>query len=92
MGVPIVAEAGNDGVVIFNITDSYVFHSASFIDDLDNDGRDDLVFSYYLDDPVHPNATISIVLAKALDEIDAGEVVMLDQIPDGLILELKIHR
>ncbi len=89
VGVPIVAEAGNDGVVIFNITDSYVFHSASFIDDLDNDGRDDLVFSYYLDDPVHPNATISIVLAKALDEIEAGEVVMLDQIPDGLILELK---
>ncbi|MEP7706581.1 cadherin repeat domain-containing protein [Paraglaciecola sp. 25GB23A] len=88
-GQSIVAEKGNDGVVIFNTTDNNVFDSASFIDDLDNDGRDDLVFSYYLGNSDTPNASVSIVLAKALDEFEAGAVVMLDQIPDGLILELK---
>jgi hypothetical protein len=88
-GQSIVAEKGNDGVVIFETTDNKVFNSASFIDDLDNDGRDDLVFSYYLGNSYTPNASVSIVLAKALDKFEAGAVVMLDQIPDGFILELK---
>lgn len=78
MGVFIVVEVGNDGVVIFNIIDSYVFYFVLFIDDLDNDGCDDLVFLYYLDDLVYFNVMISIVLVKVFDEIEVGEVVMLD--------------
>ncbi len=88
-GQSILAEKSNNGVVIFNTTDNKTFNSASFIDDLDNDGRDDLVFSYYLGNSETPNASISIVLAKALDDFEIGAEVLLDQIPDGLILELK---
>jgi len=86
-------EAPSPGMTLFNHANSssasgLVPSPFSFLGDLDGDGRDDLLFSYRRlgisdNGQQEVSGTVTIVLAKALDEVPADRVFWLDQMVAG---------
>lgn len=83
-----------DEIILFthssgNFTNSRVRHiQASFIGDIDGDNRDDIALSVLPEDPTNAVSGIYIILAKALDNVGADNLFIVDQMSaaDGFVI------
>ncbi|MDX2412619.1 MAG: hypothetical protein QNK16_09855 [Woeseiaceae bacterium] len=88
-GVTMDVDLPSSGAVLINHTDHASYQaSASFIGDIDGDGRDDLGIAYVPTSPTNGgapagNATLAVVLAGALDNIAQDQTFLLDQMSPG---------
>jgi hypothetical protein len=85
--INIDTETPSADMVLFELSSGSTIQSASFLGDLDKDGRDDLIFSYLplisSGNDTTGNGTVSIVLAKTLDRVTDDRMLSIEKLAAG---------